>query len=90
MAAAHTILREGRAIEAHPLFDAGRFATINIPTMLLLGGDSPSIYRNSIDALHAALPNNRLVILPGQQHIAMNTAPDLFVREVLIFLQAEE
>jgi hypothetical protein len=24
-------------------------------------------------------------MLPGQQHIAMDTAPDLFVREVLAF-----
>lgn len=89
-AAAHTILRESRAIEAYGRFDAGRYSTINTPTLLLLGGDSPSIYRDSIDALHAALPNNRLVILPGQQHVAMNTAPDLFVREVLTFLQTEE
>jgi pimeloyl-ACP methyl ester carboxylesterase len=32
------------------------------------------------------LPNSRIVVLPGQQHIAMDTAPDLFVPEVLAFL----
>jgi len=26
-------------------------------------------------------------VLPGQQHIAMDTAPDLFVREVTEFIQ---
>jgi pimeloyl-ACP methyl ester carboxylesterase len=36
--------------------------------------------------VHAALPKSRLVVLPGQQHTAMNTAPELFVREVLQFL----
>ncbi len=27
---------------------------------------------------HGTLPNSRIVAIPGQQHIAMNTAPDLF------------
>jgi pimeloyl-ACP methyl ester carboxylesterase len=36
--------------------------------------------------VHAALPSSRLVILPGQQHVAMNTAPDLFLNEVLTFV----
>jgi hypothetical protein len=30
--------------------------------------------------------DSRIVILPGQQHIAMETAPDLLVREVSAFL----
>jgi len=34
----------------------------------------------------SALPASQVVVLPGQQHIAMDTAPDLFVREVKAFL----
>jgi pimeloyl-ACP methyl ester carboxylesterase len=34
-----------------------------------------------------ALPDARLVILPDQQHLAMFTAPDLFVDEVVAFLE---
>jgi hypothetical protein len=33
-----------------------------------------------------ALPNSSVVVLSGQQHIAMDLDPDLFVREVLAFL----
>ena len=54
--------------------------------LLLLGGDSPPFFRTSIENWHAALPNSRIVVLPGQQHIAMDTTPDLFVREVAGFL----
>jgi pimeloyl-ACP methyl ester carboxylesterase len=47
---------------------------------------SPSFSKAAIEAVNRALPNSRIVVLPGQQHIAMDTAPDLFVREVLAFL----
>lgn len=59
---------------------------IRVPTLLLLGGDSPAFFRASTEAAHAALPDAWMVELPGQQHAAMDTAPDLFVREVLAFL----
>jgi pimeloyl-ACP methyl ester carboxylesterase len=58
-------------------------------TLLLLGGDSPPLFRQATDVLAAALPNCQVAILPGQQHIAMDTAPDLFMKEVLQFLQAK-
>jgi pimeloyl-ACP methyl ester carboxylesterase len=32
------------------------------------------------------LPTSRVVVLPGQQHSAMQTAPDLFAGEVIRFL----
>lgn len=34
-----------------------------------------------------ALPDARVVILPGQQHAAMYAAPGLFVSEVVRFLE---
>ena len=36
--------------------------------------------------LLAALPNARAVVMPGQQHIAMDTNPELFAGEVVSFL----
>ena len=33
------------------------------------------------------LPQSRVAVMPGQQHAAINTAPDLFLREVLGFLR---
>jgi hypothetical protein len=42
------------------------------------------------DALSTGLPNSRVVVMPGQQHAAMNTAPDLFVSDVVQFLTDAE
>lgn len=85
LAAAHTLPRELRAHQGYQ-FDAARFQALATPTLLLLGGDSPAFFRASTEALAAAVPASRTVVLPGQQHTAMDTAPDLFVREVLAFL----
>ncbi len=50
---------------------------------------APTIPREmAIEAADAALPNSTVVVLPGQQHIAMDTNSQLFVGEVLDFLVA--
>jgi len=85
VAAAHTLPRELRAHEQYR-FKAERFHGLKTPTLLLAGGDSPDFFKAAIATVNAALPNSRVVVLPGQQHIAMDTAPELFVREVLAFL----
>ena len=86
VAAAHTLPREFRALEKHNI-EPSRFAAFNVPTLLLLGGDSPARFRASMSVVSAALPHSRLMELPGQQHNAMDTAPDMFVRTVTKFLQ---
>jgi pimeloyl-ACP methyl ester carboxylesterase len=86
VAVAHTLPRELRAHERYR-FQPERFKNFEVPTLLLLGGDSPGFFKAAIDELNAALPGSRVVVLPGQQHIAMETAPELFVREVLRFLK---
>jgi pimeloyl-ACP methyl ester carboxylesterase len=88
VAAAHTILREMHTAETY-IFDPERFHRMNTPTLLLLGGDSPQFFQLAIQVAQSALPNSRLTVMPGQQHTAMNTAPDLFVREVVGFLLAD-
>jgi pimeloyl-ACP methyl ester carboxylesterase len=85
IAAAHTISRELRVHEAYQ-FKPERFKGLTVSTLLLLGGDSPAFFKAAIEAVDGALQNSRIVVLPGQQHIAIDTAPDLFVREVLAFL----
>lgn len=84
---APTIPRE-IAIDRTYIFDGDRFSNVDVPTLLLLGGDSPPPFQTGIALLHAALPNSQIVTMPGQQHIAMDTAPDLFVQETLQFLAA--
>lgn len=49
--------------------------------MLLMGGESPEFLRRPTQLLQRKLPDAHLVVLKGQQHIAMVTAPDLFLRD---------
>lgn len=84
LAAAHTIFRE--LPEEGSIPDLQRFHSLSIPVLLLLGGDSPPALAAATKAVHAAIRNSRILVMPGQQHIAMNTAPELFVREVVKFL----
>lgn len=88
--AAHTIPREMQVSEAGYRFDEDDFTDLNIPTLLLLGGESPSFFREAVYMLEEDLPNARVVILPGQQHVAMNSAPALFLKEVMRFLDDVE
>jgi len=85
VAAAHTILREMRINDEYR-FEPARFAAMRVPTLLLLGGGSPAMFKDAAEAVRVALPDARLAVMAGQQHTAMNTAPDLFLREVLGFL----
>lgn len=85
LAAAHTIPRElrvsdqyGKNVEAIKPITAG--------TLFLLGSDSPESFRVTTETLTAWIPNSQVVILPGQQHSAMLTAPALFAAEVIRYL----
>jgi pimeloyl-ACP methyl ester carboxylesterase len=86
VAAAHTIPRELRAPEAYR-FDPERFRDLEVPTLLLIGGDSPATFEEAEKAVSQALPSSRILVLPGQGHVAMDTATDLFTTEVLRFLE---
>jgi pimeloyl-ACP methyl ester carboxylesterase len=85
VATAHTIIRELEVNGAQYKFNRDRFINLDIPVLLLLGGDSPEFYQRSTSILEQALPNSRVVVFPGQKHTAMVTAPDLFVQEVVAF-----
>jgi pimeloyl-ACP methyl ester carboxylesterase len=88
VAAVHTIPRELRAVAEYKL-DASRFTGLRAPTLLLLGGASPPPFRAAVELVHAAIPHAELRVLPGQQHVAIDTAPDMFLRELLTFLTNE-
>jgi pimeloyl-ACP methyl ester carboxylesterase len=85
VARAHNVPRESRAEERYT-FDAQRFRDLHTPTLLLLGGDSPQFLKEATETVDKALPNSRIAVMPGQQHIAMVSAPDLFVSELIRFL----
>jgi pimeloyl-ACP methyl ester carboxylesterase len=83
--AVHTVLRELEAMAGYRL-QPERFRAWSIPTLLLLGGESPPVYRAGIERMQAILPGSEIVVLEGQGHMAMKTAPKLFVREIVEFL----
>ena len=87
VAAAHTIPRELRAQEAHR-FDPERFGSLEVPTLLLVGGESPSAFEKAAEVVSEALPNSSIVVMEGQEHVAIDTATDLFTTEVLRFLES--
>ncbi|NNF09618.1 MAG: alpha/beta hydrolase [Acidimicrobiia bacterium] len=82
---APTIPRE-LAIDQHYEFIPGKYADLRIPVRLLRGGDSPELFRRAVSTLQEALPAASVAVLPNQQHIAMDLAPELFVTEVMGFL----
>jgi pimeloyl-ACP methyl ester carboxylesterase len=86
VAAADTIVRE--MANADYVFDPSRFRNLAVPTLLLLGEDSPPSLKKPTERLAGLLGNSRVVVMPGQGHVAMTTAPELFLREVIGFLEA--
>jgi pimeloyl-ACP methyl ester carboxylesterase len=85
VAAAHTILRELHQSETYAA-DLEGLKSIRVPALLLLGSESPDHFRVTTNLLHQTLPASQVVVLPGQQHSAMMTAPDLLAQEVIRFL----
>jgi pimeloyl-ACP methyl ester carboxylesterase len=85
IASAHIVLRESRA-EDNYRFEARRFREIITPTLMLSGSDSPQFLKTVSQTVDEALPNSKIVVLQGQQHLAVNMAPKLFVQETMPFL----
>ena len=66
-------------------FDASQFRPLAVPVLLLVGSESPNdLYVT--DALQAALPDVKRLVLEGQGHEAATTAPEMFVRAITEFL----
>ena len=58
---------------------------VTCPALLLLGATSPAWAGDITRELAAALPAAELVVLPGQGHEAVDSAPELVVRELAGF-----
>ncbi|RBI60075.1 alpha/beta hydrolase [halophilic archaeon] len=83
---AYTIPRAIRGISDYE-FGAARFAGLTTPTLLLEGSESPPFHHVATEALDEALPNSRVVTFEGHGHVAMLTATDHFIDEVLTFIR---
>lgn len=82
ISAAHTIPREDR-MEA---FDPREAAQIDVPVLMLIGGASPPEMTDGYEDVAAAIPDVHVIILEGQQHVAMDMVPETFSEQVIRFL----
>ena len=90
VAMAPNIPREAQAEDGYCSdFDPARLSGFGTPTLILVGGDSPAFEKAAAEALEAALPDGRVVVLPGEGHVAHRTAPELLAREAVRFLVHE-
>lgn len=85
VAAAHTITREFRGIEASP-FNRKQAAAITVPVLMLVGEDSPDAMKADPETVAAALPDARIAVLERQQHAADVIAPQVIADQLLGFL----
>jgi pimeloyl-ACP methyl ester carboxylesterase len=80
-----TVPRELRAERAFRL-DPDGLAQLEMPTLMLLGSESPDWARRSMDAYSEAIPNAEIRILQGHGHGATTSGPELLAAEVARFL----
>lgn len=86
VATVHTITRELRAF-SDDVFDPQQAARITVPVLLLAGTDTPEELRDDPETVAHALPDARIAMLEGQQHVADVLAPEDFAGKVLAFLR---
>jgi pimeloyl-ACP methyl ester carboxylesterase len=88
IAAAHTVTRELTA-ETQARLDAEQAAKIAVPVLLMTGEKSTDPAKAAVGAVAAALPDVRLLVLAGQQHVADILDPETFARRLLEFLRSD-
>ena len=86
VAAAHTITRECRA-EAQATLDPQLAAKITVPVLLLVGEQSSDPCKAQVEAVATMLPDARIEVLEGQEHIADILVPKTFSEHVMAFLR---
>jgi pimeloyl-ACP methyl ester carboxylesterase len=58
-----------------------------VPVLVLTGSDSSDEIKDDPETVAAALPDARIVVIEGQQHLADVLVPEVFARHVLGFLR---
>jgi pimeloyl-ACP methyl ester carboxylesterase len=86
VAAAHTIGREVRA-ETTARLDPELASRISVPVLLVTGEHGADPAKADIEAVAAALPDARIVVIEGQEHVADVLVPEVFAQQLLAFLR---
>lgn len=87
LAYVHTIPRELRAYED---YEYEEFSTMMIPTLLLVGANSPEAEHIHARQLAARLPRARVAEIEGEGHVAPVTAPRLVADKITSFAAEAE
>jgi pimeloyl-ACP methyl ester carboxylesterase len=85
LASAPTLPRELHAVTGYT-FETARFASIQVPALLLIGSESPQFFQETTQTRRQTLPQSEVAVLAGQQHNAPDSAPELLVETVLRFV----
>jgi pimeloyl-ACP methyl ester carboxylesterase len=80
-----TLARELRASNQFEI-DPENANKVDVPVLLLVGGESLDTFTDSVDRMHVALPNSRVKVLDGQMHSADIAAPELVASALREFL----
>jgi pimeloyl-ACP methyl ester carboxylesterase len=72
--------------EGFPPLDAHQVATVEVPTLLLVGSESPSAFHRMSARLLKLLPHARLDIVEGASHIVHEDAPNRAIKAIVDFL----
>ncbi len=82
--------RQMRALAAYR-FDASRIKSVTMPTLLLIGENTPSPHaKQSIAALRESLPNSTVVVLERQEHNAMDAGRETLANVIIKFASGPE
>ncbi|MGM0385091.1 MAG: alpha/beta fold hydrolase [Actinomycetota bacterium] len=86
VAAAHTLPRELGAVRTSRAWDPSEGLRVQVPTLLLVGGDSPPHVADDARLLSDVLPACTVTVIEGQQHVADQLVPEQFAKLILDFL----
>lgn len=87
VAAVDTVTREAESEQA-VRYDPAVAARIHVPVLLVTGEDSPEFLKADLQAVSSALPDARIAVFEGQQHVGDVLAPEQFAEMLLDFLRA--
>jgi pimeloyl-ACP methyl ester carboxylesterase len=89
VAAAHTIPREIRG-ELTARLDPEHAHQITVPVLLVTGERSADPSKAHIQSVAATLPDPRVLVLEGQEHVADVLHPEGFAAQVLPFMTSDD
>jgi pimeloyl-ACP methyl ester carboxylesterase len=70
----------------YPSLELNTLRSIEVPTLLVIGQQSPKVFHRLSDKLEELLPNTKRVQIPDASHIMYEDNPEAFHNEVISFL----